>query len=256
VDNFAVLFTNKVSMGYPRPDEEKHMASTRKSTEPLGSSEGTVSKRRRSFWFDPRFAIGLVLVIVSVIGVDALVNAANASVSVLAARSTLTPGERVHASDLVPTSVRVGRTASLYLEASDVPSAGLIVTRAIAAGELVPHTAVGSEVGEFLTSVVVSVPNALASSIVPGSRVDLWSAAPASASDDGTATGGAGSYAAPTVLVSSAIVVRLVDQKNLVASNGSSIELLMPKGDTATVLDAIANGAVLSVLPVDLPLGQ
>ena len=28
------------------------------------------------------------------------------------------------------------------------------------------------------------------------------------------------------------------------------------KGDTATVLDAIANGAVLSVLPVDLPLGQ
>ena len=65
-----------------------------------------------------------------------------------------------------------------------------------------------------------------------------------------------GSFAAPTVLVSSAIVVRLVDQKNLVASNGSSVELLMPKADTATVLDAIANGAVLSVLPVDLPLGQ
>jgi hypothetical protein len=232
------------------------MASTRTSTEPLRPSEGSPSKRRRSFWFDPRFAIGLVLVIVSVLGVDALVNAANASVSVLAARSTLTPGEHVHVTDLVPTSVRVGRTASLYLQASDVPSAGLVITRAIAAGELVPHTAVGSEVGESLTSVVVSVPNALASSIVPGARVDLWSAAPASASDEGTATGGAGSFAAPTVLVSSAIVVRLVDQKNLVASNASSIELLMPKGDTATVLDAIANGAVLSVLPVDLPLGQ
>src|ERR1700710_510911 len=125
------------------------MAADRESQ--AGSSAGGgVNKRRRTVWFDPRFAIGLVLVIVSVLGVDALVNAANASVDVLAARSTLTPGERVHASDLVPTSVRVGRTAALYLQASDVPAAGVIVTRAIAAGELVAHTAVGSEVGEFL----------------------------------------------------------------------------------------------------------
>lgn len=220
------------------------------------NSRTTVSKRRRSFWFDPRFAIGLVLVVVSVLGVDALVNAANASVDVLAARSTFTPGERVHASDLVPTSVRVSRTAGLYLQASDVPSAGLIVTRSVAAGELVPHTAVGSRVGQFLTSVVVTVDSALAASISPGSRVDLWSAEPASATDADGASVAPGSYAAPTVLVSSAIVVRLVDPKTLVASDGSSVELLMPKSDTATVLDAIANGAVLSVLPVDLPLGQ
>ena len=213
-------------------------------------------KRRRRFWFDPRFAIGLVLVVVSVLGVDALVNAANASVDVLAARSTLTPGERVHASDLVPTSVRVGRTAGLYLQASDIPRAGIVVTRSVAAGELVPHTAVGSQVGQSLTSVVVSVDGALAVSIVPGSRVDLWSAQPASTTNDDGATVAPGSFAAPTVLVSSAIVVRLVDQKTLVASNGSAVELLMPKSDTATVLDAIANGAVLSVLPVDLPLGQ
>jgi hypothetical protein len=232
------------------------MAASRESDdrEPHGRDGGP--KRRRSFWFDPRFAIGLVLVVASVLGVDGLVNAANASVDVLAARSTLTPGERVHASDLVPTSVRVGRTAGLYLQASDVPSAGLVVTRSIAAGELVPHTAVGSRVGQLLTSVVVSVDGALAASIVPGSRVDLWSAQPATATDENGASVAPGTYAAPTVLVSSAIVVRLVDQKNLVASSGSSVELLMPKSDTATVLDAIANGAVLSVLPVDLPLGE
>jgi hypothetical protein len=232
------------------------MAASRESEDREQQSRGVTQKRRRSFWFDPRFAIGLVLVVVSVLGVDALVNAANASVDVLAARSTLTPGERVHASDLVPTSVRVGRTAGLYLQSSDVPSAGLIVTRSVAAGELVPHTAVGSQVGQLLTSVVVSVDGALAASIEPGSRVDLWSSQPANQTDDSGASVAPGTFAAPTVLVSSAIVVRLVDQKTLVASNGSSAELLMPKSDTATVLDAIANGAVLSVLPVDLPLGQ
>jgi hypothetical protein len=232
------------------------MAPSRESRE-----RADAPNRRRSFWFDPRFAIGLVLVVVSVLGVGALVNAANASIDVLAARSTLTPGEKVHASDLVPTSVRVSRTAGLYLQASDVPPAGLIVTRAIAAGELVPHSAVGSEAGRLLTSIVVSVNSALASSVTAGSRVDLWSSQPAEATGDGSgdagsSPGGAGQFAAPTVLVSSAIVVRLIDQKNLVASNGSSVELLMPKSTAATVLDAIANGAVLSVLPVDLPLGQ
>ena len=232
------------------------MAATRQSQE-----SGSSSKRRRSFWIDPRFIVGVVLVVVSVLGVDALVNAANASVDVLAARSTLTPGERVHASDLVPTSVRVGRTAGLYLQAADVPAAGVVVTRAVAAGELVPHSAIGSEAGRSLTSIVISVNGALAASIGPGSRVDLWasqSSDVAEASADGTTPPdeAASGYAAPTVLVSSAIVVRLVDQKNLVASNGSSIELLVPKSSTASVLDAIANGAVLNVLPVDLPVGQ
>jgi hypothetical protein len=242
------------------------MAATRQTQEPGGSP-----RRRRSFWIDPRFVVGIVLVVVSVLGVDALVNAANASIDVLAARSALTPGERVHASDLVPTSVRVGRTAGLYLQASDVPSAGVVVTRSVAAGELVPHSAIGSEAGRFLTSIVVTVNGALAASIGPGSRVDLWASQSADVADTGAgagagteagadgatpADGEAGGYAAPTVLVSSAIVVRLVDQKNLVASNGSSVELLVPKSSTASVLDAIANGAVLNVLPVDLPAGE
>lgn len=211
----------------------------------------SAKKRRRSFWFDPRFAVGLVLVVVSVFGVAGLVDAANASVEVLAARSALTPGQHIDASDLVPTSVRAGQVEKLYLTAADVPAAGVIVNRPVAVGELVPHSAVGSEAGNELTSVVVSVGGGLAASITPGSRVDLWSAEQVDESD-----GGRGGFAAPTVLVSSAIVVRLIDQKNLVATTGSSIELLVPKTDTASVLDAVANGAALSVVPVDLPLGQ
>ncbi len=235
------------------------MASEREAAE-----SARVARRRR--WVDPRFAIGIVLVLVSVLGVVGLVNAANASVAALAARTTLTPGERVHASDLLPTSVRVGRTASLYLQSGDVPPAGIIVTRAVAAGELVPHSAVGSEAGTRLTSVVVSVNAALAASITAGTRVDLWSARQAQDvdpddtapdnTDPGEQPARVGAFAAPTVLVSSAIVVRLVGQKNLVASNGASLELLIPKSATASLLDATANGAVLSVVPVDLPLGQ
>jgi hypothetical protein len=222
---------------------------------------GSAPSGRRSAWFDPRFAIGILLVAASVVGVGALVRAANASATVLAARAAMTPGQKVHESDFVPTSVRVGRTAALYLQPSDVPSAGLIVTRPVSTGELVAHTAVGSEAGKSLTSIVVSVNGALAASIVPWSRIDLWSSEPADVTaaargDEPSTPGAPGAFTAPTVLVSSAIVVRLVDQKSVVASSGSSVEVLLPKSQVAAVLDAIANGAVLSVLPVDLPLGQ
>ena len=238
------------------------------------------TRKKRALWLDPRFAIGLVLVVVSVLGVVGLVGAANASVDVLAAHSALTPGERVHASDLVATSVRVDATAALYLRASDVPSAGVVVTRAFSAGELIPRSAVGSEAGLDLTSVVVSESTPLAASVVSGARVDLWSAdasgsdagADGSGSDStdadtsdgssgsgtsgGSGDGLSGGFAPPTVLVSSAIVVRIIDSKSLVDTAGSSVELLVPKSDVAIVLDALANGAVLSVIPVDLPLGH
>jgi hypothetical protein len=217
-----------------------------------------------------------VLVIVSVLGVVGLVGAANASVDVLAARAPLSPGERVHASDLVPTSIRVGRTAQLYLRAAEVPATGVVITRAVAAGELIPHSAVGSAAGENLTSIVVTTPSTLPSSVGSGSRVDLWAAVQASDQSDGDTDGtggvgdggsgdadtgtaptsGVGGFAPPSVIVSSAIVVRVIDQKQLVASTGSSIEILVPKSDVAAVLDAVANGAILSVVPVDLPIGN
>lgn len=217
------------------------------TTETGGRETGGRDKKRRTFWFDPRFAVGIALVILSVVGVVGLVSAADSSIDVLAARSTLVPGQRVMASDLIETSVRAGRPAELYLRSSEVPTGGVVLTRAIAEGELVPASAVGSVASVQLTSVVVSLNTTLPASVVAGARVDVWSARQV---DNGT-------FAAPTVLVSSAIVVRLVDEKSLVAAGtGSSVELLVPKLSVASVLEAIANDAALSVVPVDLPLGQ
>lgn len=223
-------------------------------------------KSRRALLVDPRFAIGVLLVVLSVLGVVTLVNSANASVEVLAARTTLTPGQRVHADDLVPTSVRVGRTAQLYLTAVQVPPSGVILTRAVAAGELVPRSAVGRSGGRSRTSMVVTVSGDLAQAVVPGARVDLWSSpdenaitpSDTSSNDSSSADPDAASpmRLPPSVLVSSALVVRILESKQLVASAGTSVELLVPKADAASVLDAIAAGATLTVLPVDLPLGN
>lgn len=198
------------------------------------------------WWFDPRFAIGLTLVVASVLGVLWLVASSDSSVHVYSARAALSPGDRIHRSDLVDERVRLPGLGSRYLTVADVPQEGLIVTRVVSAGELVPSTAVGSAAGVRVTSVVVTITGELARSIDSGAVVDLWSAV--------ATTNGA--FGPPTVLVSSATVVRLVKGDSVIAADGSnSVELLVPRSSTARVLEAVANRDAVSLVPASLPIG-
>ncbi len=199
----------------------------------------------RSFWFDPRFAIGVGLVTLSVLGVVGVVSVADTSVQVYAARSTLSPGDRIGAGDLVSRSVRLGAMSSLYLSEHEVPRDGLVVTKAVAAGELVPASAVGNAAGLRVASIVVTVRGQLAQSIVAGAVVDLWSAR----ETDNSAFG------PPSVLVSSATVVRVIQSEGIIADrSGNSVEVLVPRTKTARVLEAIANADAISLVPVSIPV--
>lgn len=211
---------------------------------PHGRSAGN---KRRRFWFDPRFAIGLVLVAASVAGVVAVVAAADSSVEVMSARVGIAPGATVSAGDMVATEVRAGRVAGLYLSAADLPAGGVVLTRSIAAGELVPVSAVAATSGLEFTSMVLSLTPELPQSVEAGSRLDVWS----------SREGESGVFAAPTVIVAAAIVVRIVEDEAMMAGSASSaVEVLVPRSAVAGVLEAVANGAVLSAVPVDLPAGQ
>ena len=208
----------------------------------------TTSKNtRRRFWFDPRFAIGLSLVVAAVSGVYLIVSAGDQTTAVFTARSALAVGDRVEAADLVPTQVRLGGTGDLYVTPDRLPEDGLVVTRTIAAGELVPASAVGRTTGTEVTSVVVELTSALAANIGPGSVVDVWSARK---TDQNT-------FGPPTVLVGEAAVVRLVEPTGLSVGGGiRTLEILVPKGTVAAVLESIANRDAIAVVPVNEPLGK
>jgi len=201
-------------------------------------------RKHRAFWFDPRFAIGLVLVAASVAGVVALVGANDSSVSLMSAREQITPGDRVTSDDLVVTAARAGVAEGLYLSPDDVPADGFVVTRPVGAGEFVPASAVGSTDGIDQTSIVLALASPLPESVERFSRVDIWSSRE---NDDGL-------FEAPTVMVSSAVVVRVVEDEGLMARSGSTVEVLIPRDDAARVLEGVVNGAALSALPADLPV--
>lgn len=208
---------------------------------------GSGKSTRARFWFDPRFAIGLALVIASVVGVYSLVAGIDRTTDVYSARESLAVGDHIVASDLVLSSVRLDGTDELYVTPARLPEDGLVVTRTVMAGELVPASAVGTQAGGSVTSIVVDLQGKLAASVEPGSVVDVWAARRSDQTH----------FAPPAVLVGQASIVRILESGTLIgSSDGQAVEILVPKAKVAPVLESIANGDAIAVVPVNARLGE
>lgn len=202
---------------------------------------------RRRYWFDPRVALGALLVLASVAGVVGLVAAQDRSITVYTAAEPLVAGSRVTPADVVARKVRLGGSADLYLTGRP-PAAGYVATRTIAAGEMVPLSALGTEASVDVAAVVVNLSTKPAGSVGPGSVVDLWAA---------PKTGAANTFGPPSVLVTGATVVRLVKPEGLVAtSRQDTIEVQVPRDDVAGVLQAVADESAVSAVAVSEPVGR
>jgi len=232
---------------------------------------------------DLRLVLGVLLVVGSVAGVTTIVAAADRRVTVYAAASALTPGERIDAGDLVQRSVALDGSDRLYLAAGRIPSGGLVVTQPVAKGELLPTSAVGSTSGVRSTSLVLQLATRVSGAVVPGASIDIWAAADPDAVVASAARAGAGAESTgpdgaaddpagddpavatssddptvPSVIVSGATVIRVLDDSGgfSAASSGSSVEVLVPRRRVARLLQAIAQKASLAIVPAGIPIAE
>lgn len=188
---------------------------------------------------DPRLLIGLVLVAGSTIGVWGIVEALDDTREVLVAPETLTPGSRVDAAALRVEAVRLGGLVEGYLAPEDVPDEGLVVTRTVQAGELVPAASVADRESAELAVVVVSSVRPLPAQVAPGALVDVWTAAEVER----------GVHEPPTVLVGGAEVAAVTVPEGMMASGGPTVELLIPREKTAAFLEALSAGDAIDLVP-------
>jgi hypothetical protein len=196
------------------------------------------ARRRRVL--DPRILIGVVLIAASAVGTTALVGALTRTVIVYRADHAIVAGDRITAAQLAPTTVRLGDAAALYLS-GPLPDDGLVATRTVAAGEMVPRSAVDTTVAARSATVVVDLASPLAAGVAVGSTVDLWSAAKTDPTQN--------RYGAPVVLVGDAVVSRVVAPVGLIGgAKDDSVELQVPREEVAAVLAAQAGGARLSAV--------
>ena len=209
----------------------------------MGEASATA---RRRFAIDVRLVLGLALVAASVAAVTVLVGVADTRVAVYAAADALAPGDRVDPADLVERSVSLDGAEDLYLLVEAAPDDGFVVTQPVAAGQLVPLSAAGSHDGVRATSLVLQLAGPVSTVVETGSLVDVW----------GIASLEQGEFGTPVVLASQATVVRVLEEDTLIAgaSGAATVEVLVPRTRVARLLQAIANGDALAVVPSGLPL--
>lgn len=189
--------------------------------------------------FDLRLIIGVVIVIATALAGFALVSAANNTTSVYTAAKSLSPGHVIKDSDLVLTDVKLGKSSSAYLDAKDLTQ-GAVVTKAVAAGELVPLSAVGTAKQVATTNVVVQLDLPLSTDAVVGSTVDVWASMAA----------GQGIFGPPAVIISGAQIAHITEATGLAASTGGvRVEIVVPQSKVATLLESQANGDAISLVP-------
>jgi hypothetical protein len=202
------------------------------------SHADSVRPPRRAFWGDARFLLGILLIVASVAGVWLVVAAARQTAPVYAAARTLVPGQAITAEDLRQVDVALGQLGEAYL-APGGWNDGLVATRTIEAGELVPADAVGDADRSRTTNVVVQSSVEVPASVDAGTDVEVWAAPLLEA----------GQYDEPRILVADATVVSVTRDDSMMGGGAASLELVIPRADVAATLAALAHEAAISVIP-------
>jgi hypothetical protein len=206
------------------------------------TSPPAVRSRRRS-WRDPRLAVGLVLVCVSVLVGARVLASADDTVAVLAARDSLAAGQPVGADDLVEVRLRFGseEDANRYLSAAEEIPAGAVLLRPVGPGELLPRTALSTDRGGLVELPLSVDPGRVPASVRPGSVVDVW------VSPDGEGGGGSTDR-----LLSDVPVLSVSRAGGLGAAGFRQVVVGIPSED-AEVLDEVVGRLHGSLLVVRRP---
>ncbi|GAB4099824.1 hypothetical protein [Sinomonas halotolerans] len=189
-------------------------------------------------WKDPRLLVGLLLVLASVAGVVALVDAADRTVPAYAAKEDIAVGQSIGPDQLVRVDVSLGDAEGRYLVGDTVPE-GKVALQRVVKGDLVPASSLGEPHAVDRKPVSVTVEDSLPAEAVAGTRVDVWVARP----------DGRNGYAEPELLVPGAEIAHIEAATSaLGGSRETHVLVLVEDAKLAPLLGAQANSSRLSLV--------
>jgi hypothetical protein len=198
-------------------------------------------------WRDPRFLVGLALVLASVVLGARVVGAAQETAGVWALSRAVGAGQPLTGADLRVVQVHLDEgTAAAYLPASETPAADLVALRGLASGELLPQSALGRAGDLASRPVTVPVAGNVPPGVEVGALVDLWVVHTADAT-------GVEPDATPEAepLVEAAEVSAVVTGGGaLGARSGADVQVVLPQSAMPAVLQAVSDDDDIVLVPV------
>jgi hypothetical protein len=202
-------------------------------------SSATAARLKRPSWRDPRLLMGILLVLVSVAGVVFLVNSADRTTEVYAARDGIGVGEALTAEKVVRAKVRLGETEQHYIPVESGLPEGVVAVQRIAKDQLVPRASLGEVDQLDRKPVALTIDETLPSQAVEGARVDVWVAQP-------DAKNG---YSEPKLLLSGAEIAEVTAGSTALGSTKTTVLMvLVEDSHMPALLGAQANEAKISVV--------
>jgi hypothetical protein len=202
-------------------------------------SSATAARLKRPSWRDPRLLMGILLVLVSVAGVVFLVNSADRTTEVYAARDGIGVGEALTAENVVRAKVRLGETEQHYIPVESGLPEGMVAVQRIAKDQLVPRASLGEVDQLDRKPVALTIDETLPSQAVEGARVDVWVAQP-------DAKNG---YSEPKLLLSGAEIAEVTAGSTALGSTKTTVLMvLVEDSQMPALLGAQANEAKISVV--------
>ncbi len=202
----------------------------------LGSPPAARLARPR--WRDTRLLLGLLLVAVAVVLGARVVAASDSTELVWAVTRDLAAGSTLASGDVQQRAVRLDAVAGRYLAAGSAPT-GYVLTRSVAAGELLPAAAVlpPSATGEVRLVTVPVQRFHFPADLAKGARVDVYT----------TPKSATGASAPPSERVLADALVAGVERDASRVAAGSTVVgvvLAVPPTDVAALVGALQRGAI------------
>src|SRR5699024_11192020 len=125
-------------------------------------------------WRDPRLIVGVILVVLSVAGVVALIQAADSRQGYWAASVDVVPGAQANAEDFHIVQASMSESSDQYWLADEELPPQFLVSSTIRQGELLPKFDVAESDPDGRQQVGVRVSQDMPASVDVGSRADVW----------------------------------------------------------------------------------
>jgi hypothetical protein len=202
-------------------------------------SSATAARLKRPSWKDPRLLVGVLLVLASVAGVVFLVQSADRTTEVYAARDGIAVGEKLTSENVVRARVKLGEAEGQYITAETGLPENVVAVQRIGKDQLVPRASLGTVDELDRKPVALSIEETLPAQAVAGARVDVWVAQP-------DARNG---FSEPKLLLPGAEIAEVTDGSTALGSSRTTVLMvLVEDSQMPSLLGAQANEAKISVV--------